>query len=144
MNLLYFIALLGILLFIACATEPSGAPQAGLVGKWACVSAVVDGKPLPDDTVRLLRLSLTSDRYKTEKGAEVLFDSTYSVDRSKTPKEINMIGTEGALAGKEAQGIYALDGDTLHICYTMPGERRPTAFESAAGSKAFLVQWKRL
>ena len=49
-----------------------------------------------------------------------------------------------ALAGKEAHGIYVLDGDTLRICYTMPGERRPTAFESAAGSKAFLVQWKRL
>ena|SRR5689334_7681903 len=143
MNAIYLVFVLGILLFIACATEPSRMPKDALVGTWNCVSATVDGKPLPQETVRLLRLTLTSDRYKTEKGSEVLFDSTYSVDDKTKPKQINMIGTEGALRGKEAQGIYSLEGDTLRICYTMPGEQRPTNFDSATGSKAFLVVWKR-
>jgi len=143
MNLIYFVFVLAVLLFIACATEPSRHSKDDLPGKWACVSAVVDGKALPDETVRLLRLTLTSDRYKTEKGSDVLFDSTYSVDDKTKPKQINMIGTEGALRGKEAQGIYSLEGDTLRICYTMPGDQRPTSFESASGSKAFLVVWKR-
>lgn len=143
MNLIYFVSVLAAVLFIACATEPSRLPKDALVGTWNCVSAVVDGKPLPEETVRLLRLTLTSDRYKTEKGSEVLFDSTYSVDRTKNPNQINMVGTEGALRGKEAKGIYSLEGDTLRICYTMPGEQRPQAFESTPGSKAFLVVWKR-
>jgi uncharacterized protein (TIGR03067 family) len=103
----------------------------------------VNGKPLTEPTVKLLHLTLTKDRYKTEKGSEVLFDSSYTVDASKNPKQINMIGTEGDLKGKEAQGIYALEGDTLRICYTMPGKPRPTAFESAVGSEAYLVVWKR-
>ena len=143
MNLIYFVVVLTVLLFMACATEPSRMPKDALVGNWSCVSAVVDGKPLPDETVRLLRLTLTSDRYKTEKGSDVLFDSTYSLDSTTNPKQINMVGTEGALRGKEAQGIYSLEGDTLRICYTMPGDQRPTSFESASGSKAFLVVWKR-
>jgi uncharacterized protein (TIGR03067 family) len=114
-----------------------------LAGTWSCLSATVDGKPLPKETTDLLRLTLTQNRYKTEKGSEVLFDSSYTVDPSKNPKQINMIGTEGDLAGKEAPGIYALEGDVLRICYVMPGLARPEAFESASGSKAFLVSWKR-
>jgi uncharacterized protein (TIGR03067 family) len=86
---------------------------------------------------------MTRNRYKTEKGAEVLFDSTYTVDASKSPKQINMIGTEGDLAGKEAQGIYSLEGEILRICYVMPGLPRPATFESPTGSKAFLVTWQR-
>src|SRR2546427_13092019 len=84
--------------------------NAALEGIWQCASAVVDGKPLSDKTVGQLRLTLTKDRYKTEKGSEVLFDSTYTIDPSKNPKQIDMIGTEGDLAGKKAQGIYEFRG----------------------------------
>ncbi|SRR5258706_3422569 len=143
MNSIYCILVLALLLVTACATGPSRAAKDDLVRKWICVSAIVNGKPLPEETVRLLRLTLTPDRYKTEKGSEILFDSTYSVDSTRNPNQINMVGTEGALTGKEAQGIYSVQGDTLHICYTMPGEPRPASFESAPGSKAYLIVWKR-
>jgi uncharacterized protein (TIGR03067 family) len=86
---------------------------------------------------------LTHDRYKTEKGSDVLFDSTYTIDAAKSPKQISMIGTEGNLKGKEAQGIYSIEGGTFRICYTMPGDKRPEKFESPSGSKAYLVVWKR-
>jgi uncharacterized protein (TIGR03067 family) len=114
-----------------------------LHGTWTCTSATVDGKELPKETAALLRLTLTQDRYKTEKGSDVLFDSSYRVDASETPKQISMIGTEGDLKGREALGIYSIEGDVLKICYTMPGDARPKRFESVAGSKAYLVIWKR-
>ena len=114
-----------------------------LSGTWSCLSATVDGKPLPKETTDLLRLTLTQNRYKTEKGLEVLFDSTYTIDPAKAPKQINMVGTEGDLAGKQAQGIYTVNSDLLQICYVMPGSPRPERFESPTGSKAFLVMWKR-
>jgi uncharacterized protein (TIGR03067 family) len=114
-----------------------------LSGTWSCISATVDGKPLPKETTDLLQLTLTRDRYKTEKGSVILFDSSYTIDPSKDPKQINMIGTEGDLAGKEAQGIYSCDGDVLRICHVMPGLPRPESFESTPGSKAFLVFWRR-
>jgi uncharacterized protein (TIGR03067 family) len=112
-------------------------------GTWTCESATVDGKPLPEATVKLLRLTLTKDRYKTEKGTEVLFDSEYILDASQAPAHIDIVGTAGALKGRKAQGIYAIAGDTLKICYTMPGKERPTAFESPAGSGAYIIVWKR-
>ena len=113
-----------------------------LEGTWSCVSATVDGKPLPEATVKLLRLTLTKDRYKTERGDETLLDSSYKLDRSQSPPQIDILGTEGDLKGKVAQGIYSIAGDTLKICYTMPGKKRPTAFASAAGSEAHFIVWQ--
>ena len=46
------------------------------------------------------------------------------------------------LAGQAAQGIYVQEGDILKLCYTMPGGKRPTAFESAAGSEAYFIIWQ--
>jgi uncharacterized protein (TIGR03067 family) len=114
-----------------------------LVGSWTCVSAMIDGKPLAEATAKELRLTLTTDRYKTERGEQVLFDSTYKVDASKTPTAIDMIGTEGDLKGKSALGILKLDDETLTMCYVMPGKERPTALESQPNSGATLAVWKR-
>jgi uncharacterized protein (TIGR03067 family) len=115
-----------------------------LAGVWSCVSAINDGKSVADETVKKLRLTITKvGGYKTELGDQVLFDSTCKLDSTKTPKRIDMIGTEGENKGKAAQGIYALDRDKLTICYTMPGEQRPNDFESAPGSSTTLVVWKR-
>jgi uncharacterized protein (TIGR03067 family) len=104
---------------------------------------VVDGKPLPEKVAGALRLTLTAERYKTERAGEVLFDSTYRLAPSETPGHIDMIGTEGDAAGKTAPGIYAIEGDMLKVCYVMPGGERPKTFESGAGSGVYLVTWKR-
>jgi uncharacterized protein (TIGR03067 family) len=120
---------------------------ARLVGTWRCVSAVVNGKPLPDAMVKQLELTLTRNGYKTERADEVLFDSTYSLDAKPTPAHIDIVGTEGEAAGKIAPGIYSLEKDggrqVLKICYVMPGGERPNAFESAVASNAFFATWER-
>lgn len=115
-----------------------------LAGTWTCTSAVNDGKPIPEEIVKELRLTLTAEGgYKTTRGDQVLFDSTCKLDPTQTPKHIDMIGTEGDNKGKAAQGIYSLEGDVLKICYRMPGGERPTAFESKPGSGATLIVWRR-
>lgn len=116
-----------------------------LIGDWTCVSAVVDGKSLPEQTAKQLHLTITQTRYITTKGAETLFDSVYRLDLSEKPRRIFMLGNEGDLTGKEAQGIYEISGDTLRICYAMPGDGdpAPVAFESAPGSKAYFTTWSR-
>lgn len=140
-----FIAIsLAFLLFGGVQSTIRGDDMKELAGTWTCTSAVNDGKPIADDIVKELRLTLTADGgYKTTRGDQVLFDSTCKLDSSQTPKHIDMIGTEGDNKGKAAQGIYALEGDVLKICYTMPGGERPKDFESKAGSGATLVVWKR-
>src|SRR5713101_1437264 len=102
-------------LMLGCSSPDSHrkAVMDNLEGNWTCASAVVNGKPLPETTVQFLRLTLTRERYLTRKGTEVLFDSTYTTDPAQTPKQIDIVGTEGELKGKNAQGIYSLAGDTL-------------------------------
>ena len=137
-------ATLIVILFVACSNLPVDSQRdSKLIGNWICESATVDGKALPAETVKLLRLRVTETRYTTDKGTETLFDSTYRVDRSKTPAQIFMLGNEGDLTGKEAQGIYKISTDRLRICYTMPGDPPPISFSSIPGSKAFLVIWHR-
>lgn len=114
-----------------------------LQGTWTCVSGLIDGKPLAEETVKQLKLTLTADRFKTQRGDQVLFDSTYTTDPAKLPPTIDMIGTEGELKGKPALGIYKLDANQLTLCYVMPGSQRPTAFDSQPHSGAFLIVWKR-
>lgn len=128
----------------------AGSPSLGEInqmktiqGNWICVSAIIGGKSLPEETAKQLRLTISEERYKTEKGGEVLFDSTYSVNSSASPKQIDLLGTEGNLAGRQGEGIYSMEGDILRICYTMPGQPRPEEFESPANSKVYLVIWKR-
>ena len=128
-------------LLTACAT--TGTKSNPLVGTWTCEAATRDGRVLPEETIKLLRLTLTGDRFKTSRGKETLFDSVYAVETTKNPKQINMVGTEVPIAGQKAQGIYELDGDTLRMCYTMPGRQRPATFDSPAGSGAYLIVWKR-
>jgi uncharacterized protein (TIGR03067 family) len=108
-----------------------------------CTAATVNGKELPQEVVKSLRLTLTADRYITQRGTETLFDSTYRVDVSKMPHHINMLANEGPTAGQDGLGIYSLQADTLRLCYTNPGAPRPTEFTSLPGSKATLVVWKR-
>ena len=127
------------------AADSRSEDAAGIQGTWVCAAAVVDGKSLDENTTAKLRLVMTAERYRTERGDDqVLFDSTYRLDPRQDPRQIEMTGTEGDAAGKQALGIYSLEGDTLKICYTMPGGQRPKSFESKPGSKAFLVTWTRV
>jgi uncharacterized protein (TIGR03067 family) len=129
------------------ARKDAAADTARLRGTWRCASAVVNGKALPEASVKKLKLTLTPERYKTERADEVLFDSTYRLDAKHTPRHIDMVGTEGEATGKVAPGIYSVSKDgkrqVLKICYVMPGGERPTAFESGVGSHAFFITWER-
>src|SRR3954471_3611534 len=118
MKITHFIPI-SVYLFLAAYPQGGAMPNDpeadSLAGTWTCTSAMIDGKTLPDETIKQLHLTLTANRYKTEKRDEVLFDSTYTTDASMNPKQINMVGTEGDFTGKEARGIYSIEGDTLRI-----------------------------
>ena len=115
-----------------------------LQGIWQAIAATVSGQQIPAADVNTIRLTLTETRFTTQRGAEILFDSSYTADSSKSPMQIQMLGAEGDFKGQPALGIFALEADNLQLCYTMPGFARPTDFTSPAGSGAFLIHLRRV
>jgi uncharacterized protein (TIGR03067 family) len=114
----------------------------GIQGTWECVSAVSNGREVPADAVRQLRLVLTATGYRTTMGDQTLFEGTYTLTRDTDPGQIDIAPRPGE-AGTPASGIYDLEGDTLKLCYPTAGGARPTAFASGDGSGLQCVVWKR-
>ena len=57
-------------------------------------------------------------------------------EKGKPQREINIKVTGGAAEslGKLSKGIYKIEGDTMKLCISLPGEdSRPTAFETEDG-----------
>ncbi|HVK07801.1 MAG TPA: TIGR03067 domain-containing protein [Gemmataceae bacterium] len=113
----------------------------GLTGTWAVAKATLGGA----DTTEVLataRLVLVDGKYSLTLGEQV-DQGTVTLALGKKPKEMDIEGTEGPNKGKKYRAIYELSGDTLKVCYALEGETRPSEFESKAGSKTFLVAYKR-
>jgi uncharacterized protein (TIGR03067 family) len=114
-----------------------------LQGKWVMRSLLVNGRKPPDGMVLAGRLEVKGDRYTVELGG-VTETMTLTLDQAKRPKTIDLTLRDGDRAGKTSLGIYKLEGDTFTMCREAEAHgRRPTEFESKAGSGAILVTWKR-
>jgi uncharacterized protein (TIGR03067 family) len=109
-----------------------------LDGIWKPAQAVLGGQPMPPAVLASITLTLRGESYEvvvmTEKGrspdtGRVVFDATAK------PEGMTVIGVEGPNAGKSFPAIYALDGDTLRICYDLSGAKRPSEFKSPPGTK---------
>jgi uncharacterized protein (TIGR03067 family) len=111
-------------------------------GMWLPAKAELGGKPMPAPVLKTISLKLTDGRY------EVMADGhpdngTYTLDTTTKPKGMTVIGTEGPNKGKTFPCIYDLKGDTLRICYDLSGRKQPADFKTAAGTKLYLVTYKR-
>jgi RNA polymerase sigma factor (sigma-70 family) len=123
--------------------DPAQQDQQKLLGTWECTFARIDDNPLAEDTRKQLRLVMTKDRYTTKTEKEKLFEGSYRLDPTASPKTIDIIALEGKEKGKAALGIYTIEEDTLKVCYTL-GQERPRDFRSPRGSGAFLTTWKQV
>ena len=114
---------------------------ARMQGTWQLVSAMEDGKPLPDDKVKQTSIVVEGDTFRFPGLAEDATSSagTFKLDATKTPKEMDAISTE-----KEVMlGIYALDEGGYKVCFAPPGKPRPNGLGSAPGSGYILQVWAR-
>jgi uncharacterized protein (TIGR03067 family) len=126
----------------ALAAEPDEDAKA-LHGSWAPTKAELGGQALPEALLKTISLKLDGGKYEalvsgqTDKG-------TYTLDTDSTPKGMSITGTEGPNKGKMFPCIYEIEGDTLRVCYDLSGEKRPTEFKAAAGTKHYLVTYNRV
>ena len=130
-----------------CRASPSKAevknPTDELQGGWSMVLLFVNGEETPVEQAKSGELVIEDDVYRSKLGATAE-TSTFKVDATKNPKEIDFTYTSGFLKGKTVKGIYKIDGDDLTICRGLsPETDRPDEFAAPADSGLLLVIWKR-
>jgi len=111
-------------------------------GVWKPVEVELAGTKFPEAVFGKWRLELGKGKYALP-GAESPDSGTYTVDESKKPKTMDIVGADGPNKGKTFPCIYELDGDTLRVCYDLSGKERPKEFKTAKGTKLYLVTYKR-
>ena len=65
------------------------------------------------------------------------------LDSTKTPKEVDLVISEGYNKGITMLGIYELEGNTMRLCYDLQGKSRPTEFKSEPGTGRVLTVYLR-
>lgn len=122
------------------ADQPDDAKA--LQGTWLPVKAEFAGQPVSDAVLKVISLKLDGGKYEVFVGEEP-DRGTYTIDSTIRPKGMTISGTEGPNKGKTIPAIYELTGATLRICYELAGTKRPTEFETRAGTKLYLVTYNR-
>jgi uncharacterized protein (TIGR03067 family) len=112
-------------------------------GTWTVVSVENSGQEMPADAVKELRLVIKGNERMMKMGDEVRARSTFKLDPSKSPKEIDLTLQEGDMKGMTFKGIYEIDGDTQKVCLNIEGGDRPKDFSSKEGSGHLLQVFKR-
>jgi uncharacterized protein (TIGR03067 family) len=111
-------------------------------GTWLASAAEIGGKPFPDEVRKSIKLTLKDGKYTVTLGNS-RDQGTIKLDPSAKPKALDITGTDGPNKGRTILAIYALNGDTLTICYDLSGKSRPTEFKTTEGSQLLLVTYQR-
>lgn len=139
---LLMLAILALVLGADDSADPASRKDIeGLQGTWKLVSALQDGKALPEDKVKRTRIVIKGETFRFPELAEDATSraGTIRLDATKRPKHMDAVSTD-----KEVMlGIYELDGDDYKVCFAPAGRPRPTAFASKPGSGHILQVWER-
>jgi uncharacterized protein (TIGR03067 family) len=116
---------------------------AKLVGTWTFVSGERDGEKVPEDRLKKASVEISKDAF-TLKGEDATFVMKYTLDTKKTPATIEIEIVKGPQGeGAKTEGIIALKGDELKLCYPPMGGEAPKGFDAKKGSNLHLFVLKR-
>ena len=140
--------LFGMLLVLASAALASGAEKKEaaneelkkFAGTWALVSLEVNGKLVPADKVKDIKLVVKGGKATWSRAGKVIAESTFAVDPTKKPKTMDSTFTSGPDKGEKILSIYELDGDNLKVC----SAQRPKEFSTKEGYQCRLGVYRRM
>jgi uncharacterized protein (TIGR03067 family) len=141
-----WLLMLMVMLPVVAFAWPAGAVEdkEGHRGTWVPLVAELGKQKFPDATLKAMKLVLTEESYVLNIGDQV-DKGTVKLDADKTPKAMDITGTEGPNKGRTILAIYELKGDSLRVCYDLGGKARPKEFTTMADqTPLFLVTYKRV
>jgi uncharacterized protein (TIGR03067 family) len=128
----------------ATADDPARDDAKRFLGRWQIVDGEDDGRRETPERIKDTFVDVTPDQISvTDRDQKKTWVTTYKLDPSQSPRTIAMTVTQGEWKGKTAHGIYRFDGDTLRICYALPGQPAPAEFTTKPGSKQLVFVLKR-
>lgn len=116
--------------------------RAEMNGTWVPTEAELDGEKLPEKLFKSIKLVLKDAQYTARVGEQV-DEGTVTLDLESDPTGMEIKGTKGPNEGKTIPAIYELKDDVLKVCYNLEGKNRPKEFKTTAGSKFYMVTYKK-
>lgn len=117
--------------------------QAELNGTWAVIATESDGESVPKEDLADITVKIDAGKYSLNRSGDA-DTGTFTVDATKTPKQMDIRPETGPGGGQTIPAIYEWVGETLRICYSVDGSgERPDRFSAASGSGRVLVTYKR-
>jgi uncharacterized protein (TIGR03067 family) len=104
--------------------------QETVQGTWTVSSAYKNGKRLPAELVKRLKITFADNRFTLAVGAERK-EATFTLDPKKKPHAITLYYGDGKT--RPSRGIYRLRQGRLYLCFAEPGKARPDDFPEDNG-----------
>jgi uncharacterized protein (TIGR03067 family) len=138
---LTLVACAGLTLAAGAPDDPAKSDADKLQGIWKVASIETDGKKMPEDAVKTVRMTVKGDRiFLREENKEE--EASFKIDSALTPKTMDLTIRAGEKM-ETVKFIYELRGDDLKICGGRAGKDRPKDFAAKAGSGLTLMAFKR-
>ena len=112
-----------------------------LAGRYDVVKVEVDGKDITE-SFKTVTLAIDGDKYIAVVG-QTTDKGTLAVDGSKSPKTMDITGTEGPNRGMTFPCIFEVKDDVFTVCYGLDFKTRPTDMTTAEKSNRMVIVYKR-
>ena len=125
------------------AAESDRVTKKRLLGTWHYLRGDKNGEALDENRFKGQRVEIT-EKDMTLRSEGMVFVMAYELVKETHPQAVNLTITESPFgAGQKSQGIIALEGGTLKLCYPPMGGDRPMKFDGSAGSNQHYFELKR-
>jgi uncharacterized protein (TIGR03067 family) len=124
------------------ADEKSDAELKALVGTWDITKAEMGGEDITE-VLKVLKFEIMAGGKYIAEHDKQKDEGAFTLDLSKTPKQMDIKGNGGPNKDKLIKAIYKRDGDDLTVCYDFSGGDRPAKFETKPKTMQLLITYKR-
>src|SRR5262249_9960773 len=114
-----------------------------LQGTWTLVSLESEGEASSPEQIEGFTATYEGDSLTLKAKETVRRRGIVTLNPSRTPKAINTWDQNGPYEDQTVAGIYDSEGDTLKLCFSRPGEARPTEFSTKKGPGYLMVVYKK-